>query len=80
MADNRIFKRDPIISGISDQQGVRSMIGKKDDKLVMELPWETVELIVRDALTDDLKYSNDDEGQLHAAIRVVLEYYGGALE
>ena len=56
------------------------MIIRKDDKLVMELPWETVELIVRDALTDDLKYSNDDEGQLHAAIRLVLEYYGGAIE
>ena len=56
------------------------MIIKKNDKLVMELPWETVELIVRDALTDDLKYSNDDEGQLHDAIRLVLAYYGGAIE
>jgi hypothetical protein len=56
------------------------MLIRKDDKLVMELPWDTVELIVRDALTDDLKYSNDDEGQLHAAIRLVLEYYGGPLD
>ena len=56
------------------------MLIRKDDKLVMELPWDTVELIVRDALTDDLKYSNDDEGQLHNAIRLVLEYYGGPLD
>jgi hypothetical protein len=56
------------------------MIVKKDEKLVMELPWETVELIVRDALTDDLKYATDEDGKLHKAIRVVLEYYGGPIE
>lgn len=57
------------------------MIIRKEEKLVMELPWETVELIVRDALTDDLKYSQDDEGRgLHNAIRVVLEYYGGTID
>ena len=56
------------------------MIIRKEDKLIMELPWETVELIVRDALTDDLKYSQDNDGQLHNALRVVLEYYGGAIE
>lgn len=56
------------------------MLIRKDDKLVMELPWDTVELIVRDALTVDLKYSNDDEGPLHNAIRLVLEYYGGDLD
>lgn len=57
------------------------MIKRLDDKLIMELPWETVELIVRDALTDDLKYSQDEEGRgLHNALRVVLEYYGGPIE
>lgn len=57
------------------------MIKRQDEKLVMELPWETVELIVRDALTDDLKYSQDEEGRgLHNALRVVLEYYGGPIE
>ena len=57
------------------------MIKRQDEKLVMELPWETVELIVRNALTDDLKYSQDEEGRgLHNALRVVLEYYGGPIE
>ena len=56
------------------------MISRKDVKLVMELPWDTVELIVRDALTDDLKYSQDESGLLHEALRVVLEYYGGPLD
>jgi len=56
------------------------MIIRKEEKLVIELPWETVELIVRDTLTNDLKYSEDGQRQLHAALRVVLDYYGGAIE
>lgn len=55
------------------------MIKSEDNKLIMELPWETVELIIRNALTDDLKY-NENDNNLHQALERVLEYYGGAIE
>jgi hypothetical protein len=49
----------------------------EDKRLVMELPWETVELIVRDALKDDIRLCSDPE--LLDALTRVYEYYGGLL-
>lgn len=43
----------------------------------MELPWETVELIVRDVLKQDIELCRDPE--LLAALERVHEYYGGLL-
>ena len=54
------------------------MIKYSDErKLVMELPWETVELIVRDALKQDIDLCRDPD--LADALERVYEYYGGLL-
>lgn len=49
----------------------------EDKRLIMELPWETVELIVRDALKQDIDICRDPE--LAEALERVYEYYGGLL-
>ena len=49
----------------------------EDKRLIMELPWETVELIVRDALKQDIDLCRDPE--LLDALERVHEYYGGLL-
>lgn len=49
----------------------------EDKRLIMELPWETVELIVRDALKSDIELCRDPE--LVTALELVYEYYGGLL-
>ena len=43
----------------------------------MELPWETVELIVRDALKQDMELCRNPE--LLDALEHVYEYYGGLM-
>lgn len=53
------------------------MIKYEKEKLVMELPWETVELIVRDVLKQDIDLCRDPE--LLAALERTYEYYGGLL-
>ena len=57
------------------------MITYKNEKLAIELPWEMVELIVRDALKTDVLYagSHPDDAEVRAAIRLVYQYYGGDL-
>ena len=50
----------------------------EDKRLVMELPWETVELIMREALKDDINLCNDPD--LMDALERVYEYYGGNLD
>ena len=53
----------------------------EDKQMVMELPWETVELIVRNALKEDLDILNGrDNSELTDALKRVYEYYGGNLE
>lgn len=53
----------------------------QDKQMVMELPWETVELIVRNALKEDLDILNGrDNSELTDALKRVYEYYGGNLE
>lgn len=49
----------------------------EDKRLIMELPWETVELIVRDVLKQDIELCRDPE--LLAALEQTYEYYGGLL-
>lgn len=53
------------------------MIKYEREKLIMELPWETVELIVRDALKQDIELCRNPE--LLDALERVHEYYGGLL-
>ena len=53
------------------------MIKYEKEKLVMELPWETVELIVRDVLKQDIELGRNPE--LLDALERVYEYYGGLL-
>lgn len=53
------------------------MIKYEREKLIMELPWETVELIVRDTLKSDIELCRNPE--LLDALELVYEYYGGLL-
>ena len=52
----------------------------EDKQMVMELPWETVELIVRNALKEDLDILNGRvDSKLTDALERVYQYYGGNL-
>lgn len=57
------------------------MIRREEDKLIMELPWDMVELIVRDTLKTDIELLSDDESDIDLldALQRVYEYYGGYL-
>jgi len=57
------------------------MIKHEDNKLFMELPWDMVELIVRDTLKTDIEmYSvNESDIILLDALQKVYQYYGGNL-
>lgn len=49
------------------------------DKINVELPWESVELLVKQTLTVDLMLT-DPASDLHQAIAKVLNYYGGNVD
>ena len=55
------------------------MIRRVDDKLIMELPWDMVELIVRDTLKTDIEMYSIDESDVDLldALEKVYQYYGG---
>lgn len=55
------------------------MIKREDDKLIMELPWDMVELIVRDTLKTDIEMYSIDESDVDLldALEKVYQYYGG---
>lgn len=55
------------------------MIRSVDDKLIMELPWDMVELIVRDALRTDIEMHSGDscDPDFRNALIKVYQYYSG---
>jgi hypothetical protein len=57
------------------------MIKHEDNKLFMELPWDMVELIVRDTLKTDIEMYSVDESDIDLldALQKVYQYYGGNL-
>ena len=57
------------------------MIKREEDKLIMELPWDMVELIVRDTLKTDIELLSENESDIDLldALQRVYEYYGGYL-
>jgi len=54
------------------------MVNGLGTKVNVELPWETVELIVRNALKEDIEMAMDPDTL--AAFKLVYEYYGGYLD
>ena len=57
------------------------MIKREEEKLIMELPWDMVELIVRDTLKIDIELLSENESDIDLldALQRVYEYYGGYL-
>lgn len=54
------------------------MVNVDGTKVNVELPWETVELIVRSALKEDIEMAMDPDAL--AAFKLVYQYYGGYLD
>ena len=54
------------------------MVNVDGTKVNVELPWETVELIVRSALKEDIEMAMEPDAL--AAFKLVYQYYGGYLD
>ena len=63
-----------------DIMRIRTELINQSEQLIPELPWDTVELIVREALKDDIELVQHVDNELLEALKVVYQYYGGLLE
>ena len=60
---------------------IRTELINQSEQLIPELPWDTVELIVRETLKDDIELVGlHGDNELLEALKVVHQYYGGHLE
>ena len=52
-----------------------------DTGMMVEMPWEASESIVRQSLKKDLMITTaESDAELYAALLVVYDYYGGNLD